>query len=121
MLPIEKQSLLNLFANQQRWCQGAEAKNEASEAVRYDDPSAVAWDITGGLCLLFGWRRALKLFSQLDRHIHHIKRSYSWGEDPGIVSMVAIQNHNDEDGTTYEIIIEWLESMPVWISHLRTQ
>jgi len=121
MLPIEKHNLLSLFADKQRWCQEAEARDEAGEAVRYDDPSAVAWDITGGICLLFGWRRALELFSQLDRHLHNVKRDHCWGANPAIASMVAIQNHNDESGTTYEMIIEWLETMPVWDSHRRIQ
>lgn len=121
MLPIEKHNLLCLFADERRWCQQAEARNEVGEAVRYDDPSAIAWDITGGMCKLFGWRRALALFSQLDRHVHNVKRDRCWGANPEIASMVAIQNHNDEDGTTYEMIIEWLETMPVWDSHRQIQ
>jgi len=117
MLPIEKQNLLSLFADRRRWCQQAEARNETGEAVRYDDPSAVAWDITGGMCMLFGWHRALELFAQLDRHVHNVKRDHGWGDNPGIASMVAMQDRNDEDGTTCETIIEWLETMPVWNGH----
>ena len=119
MLPNEKERLLELFADQQRWCQEAEAKDETGEAVRYADPSAVAWDITGGMCVLFGWDRALKLFSQLDRHVHQTKRRGWWVTDPGVASMVALQSSNDEANTTFEIITGWLKSMPVWNGHRR--
>jgi len=41
MLPDEKHKLLALFADGQRWCQHAEAKDGTGEAVRYDDPADV--------------------------------------------------------------------------------
>lgn len=114
MLPDEKDRLLTLFADQHRWCQDAEAKNTAGEAVRYDDPGAVAWDMTGGMCLLFGWRRACELFCQLDRHIHGVRRNGWRLTAPAITSMTALQDRNDEAGTTFEMIAGWLRTMPVW-------
>jgi len=117
MLLGEKERLLALFADRQRWCQHAEARDEVGQIVHYDDPSAVAWDITGGMCLLFGWRRALELFPQLDRHVHRVKRSRWWVTDPGIASMGALQDSNDDTGTTFEMMTGWLKSMPVWNGH----
>jgi len=117
MLPNEKERLLTLFADQQRWCQDAEARDKTGEAVHYDDTSAVAWDITGAMCLLFGWQRALELFPQLDRHVHQIKRSRWWITDPGIASMAALQDSNDEACMTFEMMTEWLKSMPAWNGH----
>lgn len=114
MLPVEKERLLMLFAEPARWCQGAEARDEAGNAVRYDDPSAVAWDITGGLCALFGWQRALELFPQLDRHVHQVGRGRRRDADPGIASMAALQDSNDEAATTFETVTGWLKTMPVW-------
>lgn len=117
MLLQEKERLITLFGARNRWCQGAEARDEAGQAVHYDDPGATAWDITGGMCLLFGWQRALELFPQLSRHVHQVKRSHWWINDPGIASMVALQDSNDEKGTTFEMMTGWLQSMPVWNGH----
>lgn len=118
MFPSEKERLISLFANQQQWCQEAEAKDKTGEAVRYDDPAAVAWDLTGGMCVLFGWQRALELFPQLDRHIHQNRRGRWWVTDPGIASMGALQDFNDEARTTFEMVTERLRTMPVTDRHL---
>jgi hypothetical protein len=117
MLQGEKERLLALFADQRHWCQEAEARDEAGRAVHYDDSSASAWDITGGMCFLFGWHRALELFPQVDRHIHDDKRSRWWVTDHGIASMAALQDSNDDDHTTFEMVRAWLSSMPVWSEH----
>lgn len=117
MLPEEKEQLLTLFDDLKRWCQDAEARDATGQAVHYDDPSAVAWDITGGMCLLFGWDRSLELFPQLDRHVHQIKRTSRWRTDPGIVSMSALQDTNDETRTTFATMMGWLRSMPTWNGH----
>jgi hypothetical protein len=119
MSPNEKEKLVTFFAAEERWCQEAEARDEAGEAVHYNDPSATAWDITGSVCLLFGWRRALELFPQLDRHVRQIKRSRWWVHNPGITSMAALQDSNDNTNTTFEMITGWLKSMPVWNGHSR--
>lgn len=117
MMQTEKERLLELFADQQQWCKEAEARDAAGRAVHFDDPSAEAWDITGGMCHLFGWNRALELFPQVDRHIHQTRRSRWWITDPGIASMAALQDSNDEAHTSFETIRDWLLSMPVWSEH----
>ena len=117
MLPSEKDRLLTLFADPERWCQGAEARDQKGKPVRLDDASAVAWDITGAICALFGWQRALELFPQLDRHVHQTKRGGWRSPDPGIASMAALQDSNDEPGTTFETVAGWLKTMPVWSGH----
>ena len=113
MLPEEKDKLLGLVGDGERWCQGAEARDARGEAVRYDDPGAAAWDITGGLCLLFGWRRASALFRQLDKHILGPRDSRP-PRSPEIASMAALQDFNDRAGTTFGTIAEQLQTMPVW-------
>ena len=70
MMPDEKAQLLALLEDERRWCRDAEARDADGNSVSFHDATAVAWDITGALCRLFGWRRACELFRQLDRHIH---------------------------------------------------
>ncbi len=116
MMPDEREAILALFAREENWCQSAEAKNQRGEPVRYDDPSAVAWDLTGALCRLFGWRRACELFCQLDRHLHG-RRFASWqrqGQTPEIAAMVAIQEFNDREDTTFETVVAQIETLTVW-------
>jgi hypothetical protein len=113
MLPDEKDKLLALFDGQERWCQGAEARDARGEAVCYSDPAAAAWDLTGGVCLLFGWRRASALFQQLARHILG-RRDRQPARSPEIESMAALQDYNDRTDTTYAMVREQLEAMPVW-------
>ena len=115
MMPEEKEQLLALFDDDHKWCRDAEAHDANGDAVRYDEASAVAWDITGALCRLFGWRRACQLFTQLDRHINGAgavaRRPVRHAE---IASMVALQAFNDRLETTFEMICGQLETMPVW-------
>jgi hypothetical protein len=117
MLVDEKEKLLDLFADPQRWCQGAEARNAIGDAVHFDDPAAVAWDLTGAVCLLFGWARALELFHQLDEHVRQAKRNSLPLHHPEIAAMAALQDRNDDSGTTFDTVIGWLQSMPVWSDH----
>jgi hypothetical protein len=114
MLLGEKERLLALFDDKRRWCQHAEARDDHGDAVRYDDGTAVAWDLTGALCLLFGWRRACELFPQLDRHISGKKKVFALRKNPDIDSMAALQQYNDLHETTYERIVGRLRTMPVW-------
>jgi hypothetical protein len=82
--------------------------------IVYDDPSAVAWDITGALCLLFGWPRAI-LFEQLDRRIHGKVVKQGWPpRDWEMESMAALQYFNDGAETTFEMLRAKLESAPAW-------
>ena len=81
----------------------------------------MAWDITGALCRLFGWRRARILFGQLDRHIHGKRIAFSWpARDSEIEAMTALQDFNDRADTTFETLRERIETMPVWHGDSRT-
>jgi hypothetical protein len=115
MMPEEKEQLLALFNGAHRWCQGIEAHDVRGQAVRYDDVAAVAWDITGALCRLFGWRRACALFTQLERHISSQRGAARWPmRDTEIASMAALQDFNDRADTTFEMVRGQIETMPVW-------
>jgi hypothetical protein len=119
MTPTEKDKLLALFDGKHRWCQNAEARDADGHPVRYDDLTAVAWDVTGALCRLFGWRWARELFGQLDRHVTG-RRKLVRGplHDIEINSMVALQDHNDRVGTTFEMVLAQIQSTPVWRGYI---
>lgn len=115
MMPDEKDRLLALFMAPAKWCRRAEARNAEGEPVTYDDGSAVAWDVTGALCMLFGWPRACALFEQVDRCVHGKAVKRRWPPtDSEMDAMVALQEFNDAAGTTFEILRAELESIPAW-------
>jgi hypothetical protein len=114
MLPKATDKLLALFENETRWCQDAEARDTYGSPVKFHDPLATAWDITGAMCCLFGWKRARTLFGQLERHIHSRRRLHNFNRDEAIESMVTLQAYNDRPGTPFELILTLLETMPVW-------
>jgi len=114
MMPEEQAEILALFECEERWCREAEASDANGEPVQFDDSDAVAWDITGAMCLLFGWPRARVLFGQLEQHITGQKRPYRYDRDPVIDAMVALQDFNDRTETTYETLLAHLRTMPVW-------
>jgi hypothetical protein len=113
MLQHEKDQLLTLFETRNRWCKGSEARDATGEPVLYDDDCAVAWDLTGGLCHLFGWRRACQLFVQLDRHITGRKRGFGT-EDDTVTAMSALLDFNDAADVSYERVLEVVQNMQVW-------
>lgn len=114
-MPEEKTKLLELLDHQAHWCRDAEARDCEGEAVRYDDDLAVAWDITGAVCRLFGWKRACTLFAQIERHFNGRPKYYGWpGRDIEMEAMRALQNFNDRAETTFEALRSRLESLPVW-------
>ncbi len=120
MMPEEKEQLLALLDHQRRWCRDAEAHDANGDAVHYDDDTAVAWDVTGALCRLFGWRRACLLFVQLDRHINGKRVTIGWRErDAEMDAMVSLQDFNDQVDMTFDIMRERIESMPVWQGNAR--
>ncbi len=91
----------------------ADFVGQHGEPVRFDDEAAVAWDLVGGLCHLFGWSRASKLFVQIIRRI--TGPSYRWtSQDRAMAAMRALQDFNDRQETTYETIVATLRDMPVW-------
>lgn len=114
MMQAEKERLLALFDHEQRWCQNAEACDSEGSPVRFDDAAAVAWDITGALCCLFGWDRARVLFGQLERHINGKKRLHWYNQSPEIESMLALQDYNDRADTSFDRMFGQLGTMPVW-------
>ncbi len=115
MLPNEKDKLLALFESDRRWCQGAEARDAYGSPVKFHDPLATAWDITGAMCCLFGWKRACTLFGQLERHIHKRRRLLrGFSRDEAIESMVTLQAYNDRPETDVEVVFTLCETMPVW-------
>lgn len=119
MMKHEKERILEHLRARERWCRNAEARDRNGRAVHFDDPAATAWDLTGAICLLFGWPRALELFPQIDRHLNGRKRPGKrphclQSSDPQIVSMVAVQEYNDQTDVTHEAIIAQLEAMPVY-------
>ncbi len=120
MMPEEKEQLLALLDHERRWCRDAEAHDANSDAVHYDDDAAVAWDVTGALCRLFGWRRACVLFEQLDRHINGRRVAIGWpAGDAAMHAMGALQDFNDQVDMTFDIVRERIETMPVWHGNAR--
>jgi hypothetical protein len=110
----ELNELLELFARADHWCQGAEARTAGGVPVKYSDPDAVAWDLTGALCFLFGWDRACTLFCQVDKHLLK-DRALRWRvHDVHIESMLALQEKNDSLGTTHDWLVTQLKSMRVF-------
>ena len=114
MLPDEKDKLLALFESGRRWCQDAEARDTYGNPVKFHDPLATAWDITGAMCCLFGWKRACTLFGQVERHIHKKTRLPGLKRDAAIESMVSLQAYNDCPETAFEMICGLQKTMPVW-------
>jgi hypothetical protein len=123
MMQGEKDKLIDLFDDQRRWCCAADAQDARGKAVHFDDTSAVAWDLVGGLCHLFGWKRANKLFGPLSRHFSGKPRSaglrhLSTDANNEMAAMTALLDFNDDVETTYELIVSKLHDLPVW--HGRT-
>ena len=115
MMPDEKERLLGLLEREGSWCQGTEAQDADGIPVRYDDEAAVAWDITGALCRLFGWQRACVLFGQIDRHLNGKRTTFGWPRrNTDVDAMVALQEFNDRADTTIALLRGQVESMPVW-------
>jgi hypothetical protein len=120
MMPEEKEQLLALLDHERKWCRDAEAHDANSDAVRYDDDAAVAWDVTGALCRLFGWRRACVLFGQLDRHINGKQVASGWpARDAEMGAMGALQDFNDRVDMTFDMMRERIETMPAWHGNAR--
>jgi hypothetical protein len=113
MMQEEKDNLIALFSGEGRWCREVEAQDEKGEAVRFDDESAVAWDLVGGMCYLFGWKRASKLFGPLSRYVAGTRPALTY-ENNDIHAMTALVNFNDDQDTTYEMIVSKLQELPVW-------
>lgn len=119
MTQDEKQALLALLDSEPRWCRDFEARDANGTPTCFDADDAVAWDLTGALCRLFGWERACSLFGQFDRHVNGKRTPVLLSRDNGIGAMVALQTFNDRPETTYANVVECIESMPIWTSGAR--
>ena len=108
----EKDELLTLFEKESRWCQHVEARDERGQPVHYHDKKAVAWDVVGGMCFLFGWERACKLFEPVARHVSGLQR-YQAARDPEMAAMVFLKDFNDKRDTTHNLIMAKLRGVPV--------
>jgi len=114
MIQEEKDRLLELFDNERHWCRGVDAMDEEGQAVHYNDEQAVSWDIVGGLCHLFGWKRACRLFEPVSRSLAGRRHLSSPTQSQEIAAMSALLDFNDNDDTTYDIMIARLRDLPVW-------
>jgi len=114
MMPDEKSRLLALLQPPRAWCQHAEARDGEGNPVRFDDQRALAWDLTGALCHLFGWRRAAELFCQLHRHIGARSRSDKVSGFSEFQAMSALQDFNDSADMTHERLLAAVSAVPVW-------
>lgn len=120
MTTDEKSLLIRLFEDGRNWCRGAEAIDTTGAAVCYDDERAVAWDLTGALCRLFGWPRACALFGQLDRYIRGKRRAVFWQPRTEMDGLAFLQEFNDRPDTTFALIRQRLESVPIYEKRRRT-
>ena len=114
MMQDEKEKLIALFGEEGRWCRGLDAMDERGHAVHYNDVQAVSWDIVGGLCHLFGWKRACKLFEPISRHLSGRRHLSSPNQEIEMAAMSALFDFNDNDDTTHEMVMARLRDMPVW-------
>lgn len=112
MTQAEKERLLTLFASKSAWCQRFEARDARGVAVRYNDEHAVAWDVVGGMCLLFGWERASELFEQTGRQIAGAKRGAGL-RNHAIAAMATLLDFNDRYDTSYDLIMSRLRNLRV--------
>jgi hypothetical protein len=112
MMQYEKDKLLALFEDENRWCQCFEARDRSGKPVRYNDKAATAWDVVGGMCFLFGWERACKLFAQAGRQITGVKRVAGL-RDHEMAAMASLLDFNDRHDTTYDLVIAKLRDMRV--------
>ncbi len=114
MIQDEKDKLIALFDDKRRWCRGQDAADADGHVVHYDDEQAVSWDLVGGLCHLFGWKRACTLFEPVSRHLSG-RRPLKWSiKNLQIAAMTSLLNFNDDADTTHELVMSRLRDLPVW-------
>lgn len=120
MLQEEKDRLIALFKEERNWCREADATDAEGQSVRYDNEQAVSWDLVGGLCHLFGWKRASQLFGPISRHLTGKKQVMAPVKNQEMTAMTVLLNFNDDTDTTYERLMERLHALPVWHGHRQT-
>ena len=112
MKPNEKARMLALFEKQSQWCKHVEAHDRQGQPVHYDDKTAVAWDLVGGMCFLFGWERACALFKEVERHVSGLHRCQA-ARDPEMAALASLTDFNDKRDTTHDLIMAQLRDVPV--------
>jgi hypothetical protein len=114
MTQDEKDRLIEFFDDEKRWCRGTDAADRRGQVVHYDDAQAVSWDIVGGLCHLFGWKRASRLFEPISRQLTRKHHTAAPLENQEIAAMSVLLDFNDDDSTTHELMMSRLRELPVW-------
>lgn len=114
MLQQEKDRLIELFSDEARWCQDVDAADLEGFAVNYDDEKAVRWDLVGGLCHLFGWDRASKMFGTVNRHLTGKRVLMMPNRNEVVLAMSMLVDFNDGEDMTHERLVEGLKTLPVW-------
>jgi hypothetical protein len=114
MTQDEKDRLIEFFDDEKRWCRGTDATDKRGQLVHYDDEKAVSWDIVGGLCHLFGWKRASRLFEPISRQLTGRHHAVAPMENQEIAAMSALLDFNDDDGTTHDLMMARFRELPVW-------
>lgn len=114
MMQNEKERLIDLFTSSSRWCQQVEARDATGAPVCYHDTRATSWDLVGGMCRLFGWERAQRLFPHVGRNVAGLKRPRADFRDHQMAAMSALLDFNDEGHTTHSLIMARLHEMPVY-------
>jgi hypothetical protein len=109
----EQDRFASFFDDARRWCQAAEARDDRGEPVAFSDQTAVAWDVAGALCRLFGWARAAELFPALARHVPRLRQHERGGGAGAIDALVALQNWNDDPQTTHADVAALIRMLPV--------
>ena len=112
MTQNEKDKLLTLFERQSQWCQHVEAQDERGRPVHYRDKKAVAWDVVGGMCFLFGWERACALFKEVEGHVSGRQRCRA-ARASEMAAMASLKDFNDKRDTTHNLIMAGLRKVPV--------
>jgi hypothetical protein len=113
MMSEEKQELLALLSDPHHWYQSAEARGADGQAVNHSDPEATAWDLTGAVCPLIGWRRACELFVQIERRLHPPHPAGLDGGDAAISAMIGLQSWNDDPQTSHPQLLTAMARVPV--------
>lgn len=110
----EKRTLLRIFSNEQSWCKHAEARDRRGNPVKYDDASAVSWDLVGGMCHAFGWKRASQLFAEMWNFDNAPSRRYWTRQDKAYMAMAKMMDFNDHAETSFLNIVARIKDIKPW-------
>ena len=109
----ERQGLLDRLKNQPRWRRDFEARDSKGDPTCFDSDDAVSRDLTGAICRLRRWDRALALFGQFARQFIGRRASVPLSRDSGVGAMGALQVFNDPPEKTFDNIRRQIDSTPI--------